>query len=327
MSLQALVWAIDQQDIDPIPKLTLIGMANYAGVDNTCWPSAMTLAKIASCSDRAVRAAIAELELGGWINVERRPPRSSLFTLRVERVPADDKRVRSNPANGAGSKKPLDRINWGTDVEDDAKQPHYARKTATNPISETIAPEIHPANCAGSDPEICAGSQILLTLQTVQGTLQTVQGDPANCAGNPSNEPVKEPSTLLRNGDADEPRSVVALNPDIRKMVWEEGKEIVRRITGKLDTPARKQIGIFLREAKDDCTVVLDVLRTASREGPYDPIPWIVAAIQARTRPERKLSVHEQIRRDGNLPTMLGHWLPKPDRDESDLGKIGSGST
>lgn len=93
-------------------------------------------------------------------------------------------------------------------------------------------------------------------------------------------------STLLRNGDAAAPPSAVAPTDDVQTRLWNEGKAIVRHLTGKLDGQARSQVGAFLRDAKGDCSVVLDVLHAAEREGPHLPIPWIVAGIQSRLQPE-----------------------------------------
>ena len=76
-----------------------------------------------------------------------------------------------------------------------------------------------------------------------------------------------------------------ALFVDIKAQLWSEGLAIVRELTGKLDTQARKQIGLFLdkQHADGDCAVVLEALRAAKREGPFEPVAWVVAAIQHRT--------------------------------------------
>jgi len=79
--------------------------------------------------------------------------------------------------------------------------------------------------------------------------------------------------------------AVAPLFPDIRQQLWSEGRTILRDLTGQLNGQAGKQIGAFLKRANGDCAVVLDALRAAQREGPHEPVPWVVAAIQARLTP------------------------------------------
>lgn len=148
---------------------------------------------------------------------------------------------------------------------------------ATPPNSGGYAPSwATPLEIGGY--EICASPE---------GEAPEIEGvTPLNLGENPSEDTSKEERALLRNGDA-EVRAVVATpDVDVKTLLWDEGKAIVRNLTGKLDGEARKQVGAFLRSAGGDCTIVLDVLRAAAREGPHLPVPWVVAGIQARLRPE-----------------------------------------
>ena len=77
--------------------------------------------------------------------------------------------------------------------------------------------------------------------------------------------------------------AVAPLFPDIRQQLWSEGRSILRDLTGQLNGQAGKQIGAFLKRANGDCAIVLDALRAAQREGPHEPVPWVIAAIQARS--------------------------------------------
>lgn len=96
----------------------------------------------------------------------------------------------------------------------------------------------------------------------------------------------KEERALLRNDASASPRVVGVLDqPDIRRQMWSEGRAILRRLTGQLNGQAGKQIGAFLKASNGDCTIVLDAMRAADREGPYEPVPWIFAGIKARLAP------------------------------------------
>jgi len=66
---------------------------------------------------------------------------------------------------------------------------------------------------------------------------------------------------------------------------------------------ARSFLALLLREAHGDCAAVLDALHDAEADRPGEPASWLIAA--ARRKSGTRLSTHEQIRRDGNLPTFL----------------------
>lgn len=94
----------------------------------------------------------------------------------------------------------------------------------------------------------------------------------------------KKERALLRNGDAALPPARSGRG-GISDEMWGEGRAILHRLTGQLNGQAGKQIGKFLKLANGDCATVLDAMRAAVREGPHEPIPWIVAGIQTRVAP------------------------------------------
>jgi len=91
---------------------------------------------------------------------------------------------------------------------------------------------------------------------------------------------------------------------DLRRHVFEIGPKIVSNLTGRMNGNARSFVSRLLKEAEDDCTVVLDILTQANADPPGDPSAWLIAAARHRAGHGR-LSVHEQIRRDWNLGTFL----------------------
>lgn len=63
MSLKALAWAWDQNDVSSAEKLVLLGLANYSNRDSSvAYPSVATLAKDCCLSESSVRRAVTSLE-------------------------------------------------------------------------------------------------------------------------------------------------------------------------------------------------------------------------------------------------------------------------
>ena len=89
--------------------------------------------------------------------------------------------------------------------------------------------------------------------------------------------------------------------PDAREVLWADGLAILRRLTGMPDGKARKLLGRWCREARDDCAMVLAALRRAERDRIGDPVPWIENAIATRTG-----------RRAGTGPPSPTAWMMQP---------------
>ena len=90
MSVQAISWALKQQVGNPVAKLVLIALANYADADGYCWPSQALLAAECGISLRCVRENLTRLEMVGAIDrKERRRPdgtrRSDGVSLKIQR--------------------------------------------------------------------------------------------------------------------------------------------------------------------------------------------------------------------------------------------------
>lgn len=72
MSVKAMAWALEQSTENPVDKLILIALGNYADDADQCFPSRRTLARIAMCSLDTVDRAIKRLEAAGMIRKEAR---------------------------------------------------------------------------------------------------------------------------------------------------------------------------------------------------------------------------------------------------------------
>ena len=90
----------------------------------------------------------------------------------------------------------------------------------------------------------------------------------------------EEPS--LRSGGADRAAGPVVAPPDARTVLYREGLDRLRRLTGKPRDPAASLLAKFLRECGDDCALLSLILAEAEDTQPAVPEEWIFGAIRAR---------------------------------------------
>ncbi|KZL21941.1 helix-turn-helix domain-containing protein [Pseudovibrio sp. Ad37] len=87
MSVQAISWAYRCSQVsDPIEKLVLVTIANFADEYGLCWPSQATLQEACCCSERKLRNCLNDLEALGLITRYQRrrangSRRSDIFVL------------------------------------------------------------------------------------------------------------------------------------------------------------------------------------------------------------------------------------------------------
>ena len=68
MSIQAVAWVLDREELPARPKLVLVAIANHANhTDGYCWLKAETIAKEAACSPRAVFNFVGALIRNGYL--------------------------------------------------------------------------------------------------------------------------------------------------------------------------------------------------------------------------------------------------------------------
>jgi len=89
MSWQASSWALKQRVGDPILKILLLAVANYADPEGRCWPKVETLSFDSEVSKRTIQRKLAELQELGFIEVSARfdaggKQTSSLIQLRMD---------------------------------------------------------------------------------------------------------------------------------------------------------------------------------------------------------------------------------------------------
>lgn len=68
MSIQAVAWVLDREELPARPKLVLVAIANHANhTDGYCWLKAETIAREAACSPRAVFNFVGALIRNGYV--------------------------------------------------------------------------------------------------------------------------------------------------------------------------------------------------------------------------------------------------------------------
>lgn len=109
MSVRASGWAWSLRNIEPLPKFTLMALADQADEDGYCWPSQALIAEKVVMGERTVRRHIATLRDLGLLTVIRRSStrgrRSNGYQLHIGAVVEGSLESRL-PARLAGSGKP-----------------------------------------------------------------------------------------------------------------------------------------------------------------------------------------------------------------------------
>jgi hypothetical protein len=106
MSIECMAWALEQQGLEPVDKLVLLGIANHADRDGgNAWPSLTTLALYVGRGDQTVRRSIRELQKRGLVTVtvqggssKHGGYRSNLYQVNMGRaitcdIPEDDRAI------------------------------------------------------------------------------------------------------------------------------------------------------------------------------------------------------------------------------------------
>jgi hypothetical protein len=158
---------------------------------------------------------------------------------------------------------------------------------------------------AGIDRQITEAAQMLAALNPQSRTLQkktarTATGTPKASQSDPTGIPSGSQgtgtgtgtgkNTLLRNdADASEPKKAqngtqphskpVANDKD---WLWRDGLNWLSKATGKPEKSLRSQIGRWLKDTKENPTLLREIFEAAQAENVFDPVPWIVKAIKTR---------------------------------------------
>lgn len=269
-----VVWAIGEairRRYPSIYRLILIILANHMNGVRECWPSVAYVAEECGCSGRVVRYALRRFEADGLIAVTRGVGRNN--TSRYQLLAAT-----------AAYQPDL----FGEQTEQPPKvdtpqkpKPRKARQGVHLPAPEKVNPVHHlpPGKAAPDDTE----------------KVNLVQWNP----------PLESTSTDsgLRPGNAVAFPQSPSPDFDPRKVLWTEGRESLRKLTGQLNGEAGKQIGRFLKLANGDAVAVLRALEAATVEGPYEPIPWITEAIKVRAA--KRLSPQDELRQRWGLTSFV----------------------
>ena len=79
--LTSQIW--DSGRYEQTALLVLLALADQANDDGVCWPAVSTIAARARCSARYVRTLLGEFEKDGWISIEHREGKPSMYRLTI----------------------------------------------------------------------------------------------------------------------------------------------------------------------------------------------------------------------------------------------------
>lgn len=82
---------------------------------------------------------------------------------------------------------------------------------------------------------------------------------------------------------------------NFRKELFEEGVASLERQTGRTAASSRSLIGRWLRDAGEDCRLVLAKIRQAEADQAADPVAWIGEAVKAPANSVRPRTLAEEI--------------------------------
>jgi len=189
MSFQAQTWAIRVRVGDPVLKLLLLTLANYANEDGECWHSQKRIAHDTEIPERTLRRKIAALGGMGLIEVTARTREDGTKTTSLIRLLADSKpaaTVASGSSTGQNGGAPeaktggqpaanmvagqdssmnrkeltIERVTRGREAErffDEIFWPEYPKRDGNNP-KEPARKKIIAAVMSGENPDdILAG--------------------------------------------------------------------------------------------------------------------------------------------------------------------------
>ena len=312
MSNPALNWALAQR-LDPRDKFVLVALANRArpkadaaaGHRHTCNPSIACVATDTGLSERGVQRALMALRRGGLVTIEGRGGRHlvSLYHLDIGNgappsldengdsvAPFSDER--GKPRSPLPDEKG-DSVTPFPDEKGDSVAPFFGTSDAPGPERVTgLVKRVTPCHPEPIEPK---GSTSSLRSLAAPAAEQSEASAPE-----PAHQE-RDGRARLDLGDGDAPF-------DARTAVRGEGVAIFRRLTGKSEKLCQALIGKFLRDLRDDCAVLLVVLRDGEATRPADPISWIGAAVGARKRaqgvPPRRDMPFEGAARFAGLPDL-----------------------
>lgn len=235
-----------------------------------CWPSVALLAAECDCSERHVQRILRRFETDGLITITQGTGRG--FTSRY--------RLLASTVNGVSQP---DLFGEPAKPEKVPSKPRKGDRGVTHSEAERVTGESPIGRKKGDNGR----------------TKRVTRESP----GIPQEESPKKkerdfvPATAVAVPQNSPPEF------DPRKVLWSKGVESLRSLTGQTTSAAKRQIGQFLKLANQDAVAVLRAVEVAEYERPFEPVPWITAAIQARA--SKRQTPLDEIRERWNLTSFI----------------------
>jgi hypothetical protein len=210
MSNRAITWAYRQRTGSGTRKAVLVALADQANSDGVCWPGQRSLAEDLEFSERAIRKALGDLVVTGFIVVKHRrwedsqKQRTNYYVLNLERA-----EPRAGGAGGTTFLTPAERgagepAERGAAEEPSAlnpqPEPSSSSPLSTEPIGERSGSDDEDAFSIYKRVEAALDTDPDLTPADVAGAVSVIW--PRLKAGERFTSPVSYALTCARNYQA-----------------------------------------------------------------------------------------------------------------------------
>lgn len=110
---------------------------------------------------------------------------------------------------------------------------------------------------------------------------------------------------------------------DVRRELFNEGRQTLERITGRTPDSCRRLLGKWLKSVNEDAIAVKGAIEDAERNRIVDPVPWIERSLHPKTREGQR---HNVIAAADQLVDHMRQWEKPDEPDMLENLRSGTGS-
>jgi hypothetical protein len=267
MSWKAHAWA-KLQNIPRHRRATLRELADmHSATTGRCDPFVPTLMRRAERSERSVQSDVSYYEGLGLVTRHLRAGRSTQYELNLLVVVAE------RPGREAAKRRPR------------RPRPVQFDLFAWADAREILHPGPHPEVPNPAPITFLSSGDPGPVLRTAFAAPESANDNSAEAAAPaPPTPPAPEAAQVVQPA-----AEVVAPAPtaplrqrDARDILWGDGLDALARMTGKPRNSCRSLLGRLLRDMRDDCAALLDLLRETEADRRIAPVDFLVAAARRR---------------------------------------------
>lgn len=261
-------------------RVLLFYLANHVALpDLECWPSQPTLADECGMTERQVRRSRDQLRTDGLITFSAGTGRDrSIYRLLMPLINGEDQ---------------PDLFDVGQPTKSKPPRPQEKCPKPRKPKRDEGGHRVPPKAPGRTQSPPSEGGLCVQSREDSESAESTKKNPPIGSTGLRPGAAVAAPQMPPSNTPEFDPR----------KVLWSKGVESLRSLTGQTTSAAKRQIGQFLKLANQDAVAVLRAVEVAEYERPFEPVPWITKAIQARAA--KRQTPLDEIRERWNLTSFI----------------------